>query len=61
MELPNGSNAFSYYCETLQTTDSPEDILDAIEQRTGKCLNEFSPEELDLQIEAITSRIVGWV
>ena len=51
---------FSYYCETLQTADSPEDILDQIEQDTGCSMNELSPEELDLRIAAITNRVTGW-
>ena len=61
MELPIGSKEFQHFCEGLQTTESPENILDEIEQRTGMSINEFSPEELDLQIEAITHRIIGWV
>jgi len=61
MELPIGSNQFQHYCEGLQTTDSPEDILDQIEQRTGKCINEFSAEELDAQIAEITSSIIAWL
>jgi hypothetical protein len=32
-----------------------------VEQRTGKCLNEFSDEELDAQIIEVTSHIFGWM
>lgn len=60
-ELPIGSEKFQHFCEGLQTTESPEDIYDQIEQRTGMCINEFSPEELETQIDAVSHRVIGWV
>lgn len=60
MELTNGSDAFSAYCEGLQTTDSPEDLLIAIEEHTQCSITELSEGELELELATVTRRTIVW-
>lgn len=60
MELTNGSDAFSAYCEGLQTTDSPEDLLIAVEEHCHCSIQELGEEELELQLSVVTRRTLVW-
>jgi hypothetical protein len=60
MELTNGSDAFSAYCESLQTAQSPEDILIAVEDECQCSYHELGDEELDIQIAIVSRRTVVW-
>ena len=60
MELANGSEAFSAYCEGLQSTDSPEDLLIAIEETNHCSYHELGDAELELQLSVVTQRTTVW-
>jgi hypothetical protein len=60
MELVNGSDAFSAYCERLQTTESPEDLLIAVEDNTHCSCTELGDDELELELGLVTSRTTVW-
>lgn len=60
MELTNGSEAFSAYCEGLQSTDSPEALLIAIEEHTQCSIQELGEDEFELELSIVTRRTVVW-
>lgn len=61
MEYPIGSEKFQYFVETLQTTQSPEDILEAVEELTGESLKDIDAHEIELCINVVTKRTFAWI
>lgn len=60
MELLNGSEAFSAYCEKLQSTSSPEDLLIAVEETTLCRYQDLEEGDFNLQLSAVTQRTTSW-
>lgn len=60
MEYTIGSEKFQYYVESLQTTQSPEDILEQVEEDTGESLQNIDEDELQNRIDITTRRVIGW-
>lgn len=61
MEIPIGTSLkFQFYAESRQTTESPEDILMAIEEEEGVSIKDLDSEAYELLVGSHTTRCIAW-
>lgn len=61
MELSiDHSDKFRFFCESKQQTDSPEDILIAIEEEEGCSIHDLDMDAFELAVDAHTIRCMDW-
>ena len=61
MEIPIGtSDKFRWYVESRQTTESPEEILMAIEEEEQVSIQDIDSDAFELLTESHTTRCIAW-